>query len=54
MTFLLVEQNISMALKNGHYAYVIKTGKIVMSGEGSKLLSDPEVQDAYIGSRWSK
>jgi branched-chain amino acid transport system ATP-binding protein len=54
VTLLLVEQNIKMTLKIAHYAYVLKTGKIVMSGKGSDLLSDPEVRDAYIGKRWSK
>jgi branched-chain amino acid transport system ATP-binding protein len=54
VTILLVEQNINMALKSAHYAYVIKTGKIVLEGKGTELLSEPEVQTAYIGKRWSK
>lgn len=54
MTILLVEQNVNQALKIAHQAYVLKTGKIVMSGNGNELLADPEVQRAYIGERWSK
>ena len=54
ITILLVEQNINQALKIAHQAYVLKTGKIVMSGKGADLLGDPEVQKAYIGERWSK
>jgi branched-chain amino acid transport system ATP-binding protein len=54
MTILLVEQNIHQALKIAHQAYVLKTGRIAMSGRGDELLADPEVQKAYIGERWSK
>ena len=53
-TILLVEQNIHQALKIADQAYVLKTGKVVMSGPGNQLLADPEVQEAYIGKRWSK
>jgi branched-chain amino acid transport system ATP-binding protein len=51
MTILLVEQNIHQALKIAHQVYVLKTGKITMSGRGDELLADPEVQKAYIGER---
>jgi branched-chain amino acid transport system ATP-binding protein len=54
VTILLVEQNIHQALKIAHQAYVLKTGRIAMSGRGEELLADPEVQKAYIGERWSK
>lgn len=54
VTILLVEQNIHQALKIAHQAYVLKTGKIAMSGRGDELLADPEIQKAYIGERWSK
>ncbi len=54
VTILLVEQNIRQALKIAHQAYVLKTGKIAMSGRGDELLANQEVQKAYIGERWSK
>jgi branched-chain amino acid transport system ATP-binding protein len=54
VTILLVEQNIHQALKIAHQAYVLKTGKIAMTGRGDELLSNPEVRKAYIGERWSK
>ncbi|HUL23411.1 MAG TPA: ABC transporter ATP-binding protein [Thermodesulfobacteriota bacterium] len=54
VTILLVEQNIHQALKIAHQAYVLKTGKIAMSGRGDELLANQEVQKAYIGERWSK
>ncbi len=54
ITILLVEQNIHQALKIAHWAYVLKNGKIALSGRGEDLLSDPEIQKAYIGTRWRK
>ena len=53
-TILLVEQNVNQALKIAHQAYVLKTGKIVMSGKGSELLANEEIRKAYIGERVSK
>ena len=54
VTILLVEQNIHQALKIADYAYGLKNGKITMSGPGEDLLSSPEIQEAYIGTRWSR
>jgi branched-chain amino acid transport system ATP-binding protein len=54
VTILLVEQNIHQALKIADHAYVLKNGKITMEGPGKELLSSPEVQKAYIGTRWSR
>jgi len=54
VTMLLVEQNVRQALKIANHAYVLKNGRIVMSGGGEELLADPEVQKAYIGERWGK
>ena len=53
VTILLVEQNIHQALKIADRAYVLRNGRIVMTGKGEELLSNPEVQRAYIGARWS-
>lgn len=49
MTILLVEQNAKMALSISDRAYVLETGKIVMTGEASKLLNDDSVKKAYLG-----
>ena len=49
VTILLVEQNIYQALKISHYAFVLKAGKITMRGRGDELLTDPEIQKAYMG-----
>ena len=48
-TILLIEQNASAALKAADYGYVIETGLITMEGRGQDLLSDPRVQEAYLG-----
>jgi branched-chain amino acid transport system ATP-binding protein len=49
VTILLVEQNIHQALRIAHQAFVLKTGKITLMGRGDELLSDPEIQKAYMG-----
>ncbi len=54
ITMLLVEQNVRQALKIANAAYVLKNGRIVLSGAGEELLADPEVQKAYIGERWRR
>jgi branched-chain amino acid transport system ATP-binding protein len=50
VTILLVEQNIHQALRIADRACVIKTGRIAMTGTGAELLTDPEIQKAYMGS----
>ena len=50
-TVLLVEQNVNLALKICHHAFVMKTGHIVMSGTGAELLSNDEIRVAYLGRR---
>jgi branched-chain amino acid transport system ATP-binding protein len=50
VTILLVEQNIHQALKIAHQAFVLKTGRITLMGKGDELLSDPEIQKAYMGA----
>lgn len=49
VTILLVEQNAKMALGIANRAYVIETGKIVMSGTGEELLNSDSVKKAYLG-----
>lgn len=48
-TILLVEQNARLALKFAQRGYVIENGEIVLEGESSSLLNDPEVKKAYLG-----
>lgn len=49
VTLLVVEQNARLALKAAHRAYVVETGNITLSGTGAELLSNTEVQRAYLG-----
>lgn len=46
---LIVEQNAAQALAIADRAYVLESGAIVTSGEGSRLLDDPSVRHAYLG-----
>jgi len=48
-TVLLVEQNANQALKIAHRAYVLETGKIVLSGPADELANAEEVKLAYLG-----
>lgn len=48
-TVLLVEQNAKKALGIADRAYVLETGKIVLSGDAKKLMDDESVKKAYLG-----
>lgn len=48
-SILLVEQNAFMALEIANRAYVIETGRIVLSGTPCELIKHPRVKAAYLG-----
>ena len=48
-TIILVEQNAFMALSIADYAYVLETGRVVLSGEGPALLQNDDVRKSYLG-----
>ena len=48
-TILLVEQNAQAALEVADRAYVLETGRIVLSGTGAALMASNQVQKAYLG-----
>ncbi|NPV86335.1 MAG: ABC transporter ATP-binding protein [Anaerolineae bacterium] len=48
-TILLVEQNALMALKVAARAYVLETGRIVLSGTAKEVAANPDVKKAYLG-----
>lgn len=48
-TVLLIEQNAKQALSISDRAYVMETGKILLSGTGQELLTSEKVQEAYLG-----
>ena len=48
-TILLVEQNAGKALEVAHRAYVLETGKIVLTGTGEELSRSDDIRKAYLG-----
>jgi branched-chain amino acid transport system ATP-binding protein len=48
-TILLAEQNAHQALEMADDAFVLETGRIVLSGPGPELAENPLVQQAYLG-----
>lgn len=51
VTILLVEQNAKAALKLAQRAYVLETGRVVLSGPSHELIRDERVRKAYLGER---
>jgi branched-chain amino acid transport system ATP-binding protein len=49
VTILLVEQNVYQSLRIAHRAYVLETGRVVLSGTGEALLNDEHVKKAFLG-----
>lgn len=49
VTILLVEQNVFQSLKIANRAYVLETGRVVMTGGGQELLSNDHVKKAFLG-----
>jgi branched-chain amino acid transport system ATP-binding protein len=48
-TILLVEQNARMALQFASRGYVLENGNLVLEGDSKELLTNPDVQKAYLG-----
>ena len=46
---LLVEQNANQALQIADRGYVIENGKITITGSADSLLTNQDVQKAYLG-----
>jgi branched-chain amino acid transport system ATP-binding protein len=49
VSMLLVEQNAALALDLADHAYVLETGRIVMSGKAADIKSDAGVRKSYLG-----
>jgi branched-chain amino acid transport system ATP-binding protein len=54
VTILLVEQNARAALKVAQRAYVLETGRIILSSAAGDLLQDRQVTRAYLGRDWKE
>jgi len=48
-TILLVEQNAEMALSIADRAYVLESGRVVLTGTGEELAASDEIKKAYLG-----
>ncbi|HPC85395.1 MAG TPA: ABC transporter ATP-binding protein [Smithellaceae bacterium] len=49
VTILLVEQNVNMALKYSHFAYLMENGRIVRADKPEVLREDEDVKEFYLG-----
>ncbi|MCE6976705.1 ABC transporter ATP-binding protein [Pseudomonas frederiksbergensis] len=49
VSFLIAEQNINVALKYASKAYVLDTGRVVLSGTADELLARGDLHDFYLG-----
>lgn len=49
VSMLLVEQNASLALALADHAYLLETGKVVLSGPAADLRADASVRRVYLG-----
>lgn len=49
LSILVVEQNVSLALRHADYGYVLENGRIVSEGKASKLLDRESLSKRYLG-----
>ena len=49
VTFLLAEQNTTIALRYANYGYILETGRVVMDGEAKALAENEDVKEFYLG-----
>lgn len=50
IAILLVEQRVDLALRLADRAYVLETGRVVLSGAADALAEDDRVREAYLGA----
>ena len=49
VTFLLAEQNTTMALRYATYGYILENGRVVMDGDAQALAENEDVKEFYLG-----
>jgi len=49
VSMLLVEQNAALALRLADHAYLLETGRVVISGTAESIRSDESVRRSYLG-----
>ncbi len=49
VSFLLAEQNASIALRYASFGYILETGRVVLDGAAEALRSNEDVREFYLG-----
>jgi branched-chain amino acid transport system ATP-binding protein len=49
VSFLLAEQNTTVALRYADYGYVLENGRVVMDGQAADLAANEDVKEFYLG-----
>lgn len=49
VTFLVAEQNTSLALRHASYGYILENGRVVLDGEAASLRENEDVKEFYLG-----
>ncbi|MES2538439.1 MAG: ABC transporter ATP-binding protein [Pseudomonadota bacterium] len=49
VSFLLAEQNTTIALRYSDFGYILENGRVVMEGDASELASNEDVKEFYLG-----
>ena len=49
VTFLLAEQNTTVALRYAHHGYILENGRVVMEGSAATLRENEDVKEFYLG-----
>ncbi len=49
VSFLVAEQNATIALKYAHYGYILENGRVVMDGVAADLSNNEDVKEFYLG-----
>jgi branched-chain amino acid transport system ATP-binding protein len=48
-SFLIAEQNATLALRYAHSGYILETGRVVASGTAAELLARDDMHQFYLG-----
>ena len=49
VSFLLAEQNATVALRYASYGYILENGRVVLDGEAASLRENADVKEFYLG-----
>lgn len=49
VSFLLAEQNTSIALRYANYGYILENGRVVLDGDAKSLADNEDVKEFYLG-----